>query len=134
MKLCSIPLLLAAALVASACTSMPTGPSVMALPGSHKTFDQFRGDDQNCRQFALSQFGGTSSPQASNAAAGSTYSGDSGDSAQHHYDAAYIQCMYASGHRVPVYGQMLAAPPASPPADYKPYSPPPAPHGNTPSQ
>jgi hypothetical protein len=49
--------LICAALGLSACTVMPTGPSVMALPGSGKTFDQFRADDGSCRQFALQQVG-----------------------------------------------------------------------------
>ena len=37
---------------------MPTGPSVMALPGTGKNFDQFRADDASCRQFAYAQIGG----------------------------------------------------------------------------
>lgn len=132
MKLRSTPLLLATALVVGACTGMPSEPSVTVLPGSHKTFDQFLIDDHNCRQFALAQLSGVNAKQASGTAASSptvatSTSGDSGYSAQHRYDAAYIQCMYASGHRVPIYGQTLAAPPATPPANYKPYSPPPAP-------
>ena len=134
MKPHPVPLLMAAALVVGACTAMPSGPSVMVLPGSNKTFDQFLGDDHNCRQFALGQVGGASSRQASGTAASSPVAGAGkssgfGDSAQDQYDAAYIQCMYANGHRVPVYSQMLAAPPATPPADYKPYAPPPAPQG-----
>lgn len=39
----------------AACATTPTGPSVMVLPGSGKSFDQFRFDDNECRQFALSQ-------------------------------------------------------------------------------
>lgn len=39
------------------CTTMPTGPRVMALPGSGKTFDQFRADDFECQQWALSRVG-----------------------------------------------------------------------------
>ncbi|TPQ31604.1 glycine zipper family protein [Cupriavidus pinatubonensis] len=138
MKPRSVPLLMVAVLVLGACTAMPSGPSVMVLPGSNKTFDQFLGDDRNCRQFALGQVGGASSPQASNTAAAGTpavgtgSSGDPGYGAQYRYDVAYIQCMYASGHRVPVYGQMLGAPPATPPANYKPDFPPPAPQGNAP--
>lgn len=134
----SVPLLMAASLVVGACTAMPSGPSVMVLPGSNKTLDRFLVDDHNCRQFALGQVGGVSSHQASNtavvssSAVGASNSSDSGYSSQHQYDAAYIQCMYASGHRVPVYGQMLAAPPATPPANYKPDSPPPAPQGYAP--
>jgi len=146
MKTRSVLLLMATALalVMGACTTMPSGPTVMVLPGSKKTFDQFLGDDHNCRQFALGRVGGVSAQQASTTSTSSTtatmtspasgggYTSDSAYSAQYQYDSAYIQCMYASGHRVPVYGQMLAAPPAAPPADYKPYSPPPEPQGYEP--
>ncbi|WP_321797383.1 hypothetical protein [Caballeronia sp. J97] len=60
----------------SACTVMPTGPSVMALPGSTKTFDQFRSDDASCRQFALNQVGGVDANQAAtNSAIGSAVVG-----------------------------------------------------------
>lgn len=48
----SVPLL--ATLLAS-CASIPSGPSVMALPGSGKTFDQFRDDDSYCKQYASEQ-------------------------------------------------------------------------------
>jgi hypothetical protein len=131
-------LMTVAALVAGACATVPSGPSVMVLPGSKKTFDQFLGDDHNCRQFAVGRAGGasaqqTSSTSAMTSSAGGSYAvSDSEYSAQYQYDAAYIQCMYASGHRVPVNGQMLATPPATPPADYKPAYPPPAPQGGTP--
>ena len=37
---------------------MPSGPGVMVLPGTGKSFDQFRADDMECRQFASSQVGG----------------------------------------------------------------------------
>lgn len=43
----------------AACTTMPTGPSILVLPGTGKTFDQFRVDDMDCRQFAAGQIGGT---------------------------------------------------------------------------
>src|SRR5258708_32827583 len=46
------------------CVSMPSGPGVMVLPGSGKSFDQFRFDDYECRQFASSQVGGNSPDQA----------------------------------------------------------------------
>lgn len=49
---------LVALLMLGACTTIPTGPSVMAMPGSGKSFDQFRGDDADCKQFALGQVGG----------------------------------------------------------------------------
>ena len=47
-----------ALLMLGACTTIPTGPSVMAMPGTGKSFDQFRADDADCRQYALSQVGG----------------------------------------------------------------------------
>ncbi|KVD74482.1 hypothetical protein WS62_05480 [Burkholderia sp. ABCPW 14] len=62
-------LLVASAGLLSACAVVPTGPSVMALPGTGKTFDQFRADDANCRQFAFEQVGGVSANQASTASA-----------------------------------------------------------------
>ena len=46
------------ALLLSACATRPTGPSVMAMPGSTKTFDQFRLDDMDCRSYASEQTGG----------------------------------------------------------------------------
>lgn len=49
---------LSATLLLGACVSMPTGPGVMVLPGSGMSFDQFRADDMDCRQFASSQAGG----------------------------------------------------------------------------
>jgi hypothetical protein len=41
----------------SACAVMPSGPSVMVLPGAGKPFDQFQVDDMLCRQFAETQTG-----------------------------------------------------------------------------
>jgi hypothetical protein len=41
----------------SACATVPTGPSVMVLPGVGKPFDQFQVDDVLCRQFAQTQTG-----------------------------------------------------------------------------
>lgn len=48
----------------SACVTLPTGPSVMTLPGSGKSFDQFRSDDYECRQYAFEQVGGVTSRQS----------------------------------------------------------------------
>jgi hypothetical protein len=47
------------ALLASACATVPTGPSVMVLPGSTKNFEQFQADDAVCRQWAQQQTGTT---------------------------------------------------------------------------
>lgn len=169
----SLPVLLSL-LFLSACASVPNGPSVMALPGTGKDFDQFRYDDGYCRQYALEQIGGKTANQAANeslaqsaavgtaigAAAGAAAGGGRGAGvgaatgllvgsaigvdeanassygAQGRYDNAYIQCMYAKGHRVPVSGRMSTQPrPASyPPPPPKPagYPPPPPPPGYTP--
>jgi uncharacterized protein YcfJ len=75
MKMTTLALLLAA-IGLSACTVMPTGPSVMALPGTGKSFDQFRADDGSCRQYALQQVGGVDANQAAtNSAIGSAVVG-----------------------------------------------------------
>lgn len=42
------------------CASVPKGPSVMVMPGSGKSFEQFRADDADCRQYAQSQSGDAS--------------------------------------------------------------------------
>lgn len=51
-------------LLLGACATVPTGPSVMVLPGDGKSFEQFRADDADCRQFAVSQLGGQSANDA----------------------------------------------------------------------
>ena len=43
-----------------ACVSVPSGPSMMALPGSSKGFDQFRADEAMCRNYASQSIGATS--------------------------------------------------------------------------
>jgi len=81
-----------AALLLAGCVSIPSGPSVMTLPGTGKSFDQFRSDDLNCRQFASQQVGGTTANDAAvsnavgsavigtaiGAAAGAAFGGSSG--------------------------------------------------------
>lgn len=147
----------------SACASVPNGPSAMALPGTGKSFDQFRYDDASCRQFAREQIGGTTANQASSdsfaksavvgtalgAAIGAAVDGGRGAGAgaatglfigsligvdegnassyrtQRHYDNAYIQCMYAKGHRVPVSGHIEQLPGYEQPSSSSPYPPPP---------
>lgn len=159
-----------AALLTAGCVVMPSGPSVTVLPGTGKSFDQFRGDDYSCRQYAFAQSGGVSASQAANntaagsalvgtalgAAAGAAIDGGTGaavgagvglltgaavgaSSAQYagygtqrRYDAAYVQCMYASGNRVPAYAYpgapgAVAVTPAPPPGPAYYYPPPPPP-------
>ena len=54
----------AAALLAAACATVPSGPSVLVLPGSAKSFEQFRADDYECRQYAGFQVNGTTPDRA----------------------------------------------------------------------
>jgi len=39
------------------CASIPSGPSVLVLPGTGKTFEQFQTDDAVCRQWAAHSVG-----------------------------------------------------------------------------
>ena len=39
----------------SACSTIHTAPSILALPGTNRTFDSFRADDQDCRLYASRQ-------------------------------------------------------------------------------
>src|SRR5499425_2887799 len=60
-------------LLLAGCATVPTGPSVMVLPGSGRSFEQFQGDDGVCRQWALAQTGTTSNEAgAVNTATGAT--------------------------------------------------------------
>ncbi len=56
---------LLAVVVLSGCATVPTGPSVMVMPGNGKSFDTFRADDNECRQWARQQ-AGTSPGEAAN--------------------------------------------------------------------
>lgn len=159
-----LPVVLA---VLGGCASVPTAPNVMALPGTERTFDQFRTDDYYCRDYAFQQIGGTAREQEAQARAlqnaavgtavgalagaiiggregagvgagmgllvGSASGAEASRSAvygsQRHYDHAYIQCMYARGHRVPVSMGGYTSSPVPPPS---PAVPPPPPSGNPP--
>lgn len=67
MKFVPTSVAISGALLLAACASVPSGPSVMALPGTGKTFEQFRFDDMECRDFAQAQIGGTTQEAANNA-------------------------------------------------------------------
>ncbi|WP_374087732.1 hypothetical protein [Methylomicrobium lacus] len=105
----SLPVLLLAG-----CSTLPMGPSVLVLPGSDKSFEQFRADDTRCRQYAFAQTGGVTPSQVATEsgvgkAGAGTISGSetaraTGYEAQQRYDMGYIQCMYAYGNQVPVSG------------------------------
>jgi hypothetical protein len=65
---------LTAALLLGACVTVPSGPSVVALPGNNKSFDQFQADAFACQQFAQQSVGGTAE-QANNYAASNAVAG-----------------------------------------------------------
>jgi Glycine-zipper domain len=64
MKTYSAMIALSGALLLGGCVSVPTGPSVMVLPGAGKNFTEFQTDDADCRQFAYYQIGGSTADQA----------------------------------------------------------------------
>ena len=122
-------LVLGGTLLLAACAAPPPGPSVMALPGQGKSFDQFQRDDVGCRQYSDQQTGYGGPAAAANqagvgnallttglgAAAGALIgaaAGNAGAGLQAQYDMAYSQCMYGHDNRVP------AAPSPYPPAPY----------------
>lgn len=59
-KLSIIPVVL----LFTACVSVPSGPSIMTFPGSGKSFDQFRSDENECRQYAHDEIGGVTAKKA----------------------------------------------------------------------
>ena len=62
----------AAAVVLAGCATVPTGPTVMVLPGPQKNFEQFQADQVSCQQYATASIGGSDAAQnAANSAAGS---------------------------------------------------------------
>jgi len=104
----------------SACTVLPTGPSVLVLPAVGKPMDVFQAEEGGCRSYTQQQIGVTAE-QAAGAAAAMTL--------QSQYDRAYIQCMYAKGNVVP--GVVVASgpsftlpPPGTPPPPSTPALPP----------
>ncbi|HEY7366632.1 MAG TPA: glycine zipper family protein [Methylomirabilota bacterium] len=109
MALTSSLLAFVVAMLLAACA---TGPRVVALPGTGKTFEQFTADDSACRTWASQQ---------------------EGSGAQWRYDMAYTQCMYARGNRVPVSGGAWESmPPRPAPAGTLPADIPPPPPGTPP--
>ena len=175
-------LALPVALLLGACTTVPTGPSVMVLPGTGMSLERFRADEAWCREDALRQIGGQSASDnqrqatlnsaaigtaigtvaglaiggsgrgaavgagvglIAGSAAGSDAGRQSAVGSQRQYDNAYIQCMYAKGHKVPVPASMASRsgkpatsygtgtayppppgqPPSSVPPDYQPQQP-----------
>ena len=61
-----------AAVAFGACATVPSGPSVMVLPGQSKSFEQFQVDDAACRQWAMQQMGVAPGSANSNTYTGAT--------------------------------------------------------------
>ena len=66
---------LIAALLLGACATLPDGPGAMVLPGTGKSFDEFRANDAECRQYASSQISTTPNDASVNSAVGSAVVG-----------------------------------------------------------
>jgi YmgG-like glycine-zipper protein len=64
MKTRAVVLPLVAVAFLGGCATVPSGPGVMALPGTGKSFDAFQRDGIACQQYANAAVGGTSSGQA----------------------------------------------------------------------
>ena len=62
-KLFYLPLIIIFLLLSNACTTIPQGPGVTALPGSNKTIASFQEDDMRCRKQAKIQSGDQSPNQ-----------------------------------------------------------------------
>jgi hypothetical protein len=52
-----VAVLIVGALALTGCASLPSGPTVMVLPGTGKTFELFQADVATCRQWAADQSG-----------------------------------------------------------------------------
>jgi hypothetical protein len=61
---------LAVVITLAGCVTAPTGPQVLARPGSAKSFDQFQADDQSCREYAQYSLGPNEPAKAANDVAG----------------------------------------------------------------
>lgn len=104
----SIVLLSSVIVAMTGCVSLPNAPAVMVLPGTGIVFEKFRNDDVACQQYASYQIAS---------------SNISAYELQQRYDVAYVQCMYAKGHQVPVSGQfsgVVSSHPAVPTANIPP--------------
>lgn len=68
MKLLPALTLLALGIGLNGCVSPPSGPEVMALPGTGKSYEQFNRDEVLCRAYAQNSVGGGAQTAANNAA------------------------------------------------------------------
>ena len=107
-------------LVTLGCAIIPTGPSIMVLPGTGLSLEQFSKDNVTCQQFATFQVSGTQNQADINNASANAATSSTLYEAQLRYDMTYIQCMYVKGHQVPVFGQFTGLTPAQATSTYPP--------------
>lgn len=115
-------------IVAAGCATTPTSPRVLVLPGAKKSLAQFQGDDTACRRWAGQQLDAAVNEPASAATRAGTEPATAPPlaafgaaavvqrdhwSSQDRYDVAYLQCMYASGNRVPIPRGFVTADPTT---------------------
>ena len=87
------PFAIVAGLLVAGCATVPSAPTVMALPGSAKSAEEFKADDGACRDAAAT---------------------DAKATKKWRYDMTYLQCMYAKGNQIPVPSGMFQPPAVSP--------------------
>jgi hypothetical protein len=75
----------------NACAAVPTSPGVLVLPHAGTPLETFQEDDRECQGCASQQL-----------RTGAQSGGSSAATLQWRYDMAYVQCMYAKGHVVPL--------------------------------
>ena len=79
-----------------ACSTVPSGPSALVLPGDQKNPAQFKADDAACRKAAHAEL--ISDP----------HQPQSLSEGQLHFDIHYLQCMYTKGHLIPLPGEVIS--------------------------
>src|ERR1035437_3105509 len=117
MKIVQLPslLVIGAALALGGCKTTPIAPTIAMVPGVNKSQSDFQTDYDSCQH--------NISPKLENS---------TGDTLQQRHNAAFGQCMYALGNKVPgVYPPPPAIPLPRPLAPL--FAPPPVNHGYTPA-
>jgi hypothetical protein len=103
----SSPLLLGSLVLGACAVTLPTGPTVLAVPPAGKDLAAFQRDDTTCRGYAQQQIASDLPQQAATqSAAGSAATGTTAGAShapttdaglQQRYDVAYAQCMASNG-------------------------------------
>jgi hypothetical protein len=104
MRVRTLSVLIGVLLLLNACAALPTGPHVLVLPQAGTPLEEFQRDDRECQGYASGQL-----PTGAQAGTQSTAT------LQWRYDVAYVQCMYAKGHRVPGDATPRLSPQTAPP-------------------